>query len=205
MDFWNTRYADPRYAYGTAPNVFFAEQLTKYRPTGRILLPAEGEGRNGVYAAEQGLEVHAFDLSTEGQRKALQLAKDRNVTIDYRTGDFRELGYRAGSFDVLALIFAHFPAAHKEAFNQQLGHYLRPGGLLIFEAFGSNHLRYRTANPKVGGPGDGAMLFSTQELERTFPDFEVSLLEERPVTLREGPFHQGTGSVVRMVARRPLR
>ena len=205
MDIWNTRYADPRYAYGTAPNVFFAEQLKKYRPIGCILLPADGEGRNGVYAAEQGLEVHAFDLSTEGRQKALRLARDRNVSLDYRTGDFRELGYRADSFDVLALIFAHFPAGHKEAFNRQLGTYLKPGGLLLFEAFGSDHLRYRTADPKVGGPGDEAMLFSTQELARTFPDFEVSLLEERAVELREGPFHQGTGSVVRMVARKPLR
>ena len=205
MDFWNTRYTDSRYAYGTAPNVFFAEQLVKYKPTGSILLPADGEGRNGVYAAQQGLEAYAFDLSAEGQKKALQLAGDRGVTLDYRTGDFRELGYRKDSFDVLALIFAHFPADQQEVFNRQLGTYLRPGGLLLFEAFGSEHLHYRTANPKVGGPGAAEMLFSTDELRRTFLNYRIDLLEERTVTLNEGPFHQGTGSVVRMVAHKPLQ
>ena len=205
MDFWNSRYAHPDYAYGTAPNVFFAEQLTVHRPSGSMLLPADGEGRNGVYAAEQGMDVYAFDLSVEGQKKALRLAEDRGVTIDYRVGDFRKLGYRENRFDVLALIFAHFPAAEKEAFNRTLASYLKPGGLLLFEAFGSQHLAYREADPKVGGPGVADMLFSTEELQRTFPNYRIELLEERPVQLAEGPFHQGTGSVVRMIARKPLR
>ena len=113
-DFWNERYAQPDYAYGTVPNAFFAAQLRLRQPTGRILLPADGEGRNGVYAAEQGLEVHAFDLSEAGQHKAMQLADERRVAIDYKVGNFLDLGYHEGTFDVLALIYAHFPAGLKE-------------------------------------------------------------------------------------------
>ncbi|CAH1001901.1 hypothetical protein LEM8419_02815 [Neolewinella maritima] len=199
---WNERYAQPDYAYGTDPNAFFAEQLRLRQPTGRILLPADGEGRNGVYAAEQGLQVSSFDLSEAGQRKAMQLADERRVAIDYRVGDFRELGYHEASFDVLALIYAHFPADVKQDYNQRLATYLRTGGLLIFEAFGSRHLEYRKDDPKVGGPGSQEMLFSVEELRRTFRYFEVLYLAEEPVTLREGAYHQGTGSVVRFVGRK---
>ncbi len=201
-DFWNDRYAAPDYAYGTAPNAFLAQQLRLRQPTGRILLPADGEGRNGVYAAEQGLEVHAFDLSTEGKQKAMQLAHRRQVAIDYRVGEFLDLGYHEDTFDVLALIYAHFPAELKKAYNQRLATYLCTGGLLIFEAFGQHHLSYRQDNPKVGGPGVAEMLFSTEELRRTFPHFEVYHLAEEAVELSEGTFHQGTGSVVRFVGRK---
>ena len=201
-DFWNDRYAATDYAYGTAPNAFFAEQLRLRQPTGRILLPADGEGRNGVYAAEQGLEVHAFDLSSEGQRKAMQLADERRVAIDYKVGELLNLGYHESTFDVLALIYAHFPAELKEDYNRRLATYLRTGGLLIFEAFEEQHLGYRQDNPKVGGPGVPEMLFSVEELRRTFPHFEVYHLAEEPVELNEGDYHQGTGSVVRFVGRK---
>ncbi|WP_420459785.1 SAM-dependent methyltransferase [Neolewinella sp.] len=201
-EFWNDRYAAPDYAYGTAPNAFFAEQLRLRQPAGRILLPADGEGRNSVYAAEQGLEVHAFDLSAEGQRKAMQLANQRQVAIDYKVGEFLHFGYHEGTFDVLALIYAHFPAKLKEDYNRRLATYLRTGGLLIFEAFGQHHLSYRQDDPKVGGPGVAEMLFSTEELRRTFPHFEVYHLAEEAVALSEGNYHQGTGSVVRFVGRK---
>ena len=201
-DFWNDRYAQSEYAYGTAPNAFFAERLLRYQPTGKILLPADGEGRNGVFAAEHGLAVSAFDLSEEGKKKALALAQQRGVEIDYRLGDFRELGYREGTFDVLALIYAHFPAELKETYNRKLATYLRVGGLLLFEAFGEGHLAYRQENPSVGGPGAAEMLFSVEELRRTFPHFEVLYLAEEVTKLSEGEFHQGTGSVVRFVGRK---
>ena len=168
-DFWNERYAAPDYAYGTAPNAFFAEQLRLRQPAGRILLPADGEGRNSVYAAEQGLEVHAFDLSTEGQRKAMQLADQRQVAIDYRVGEFLNLGYYEGTFDVLALIYAHFPAELKEDYNWRLVTYLRTGGLLIFEAFGQHHLSYRQDDPKVGGPGGSGNAFLHGRITPHFP------------------------------------
>ena len=201
-DFWNNRYAREEYSYGTTANVFFAERLLRYRSEGKILLPADGEGRNGVFAAKHGLAVSSFDLSEAGRNKAMKLAAGENVTIDYRVGDFTTLGYREGTFDVLALIYAHFPAEAKEEYNRTLATYLKTGGLIIFEAFGSQHLTYRDANPAVGGPGDAQMLFSTEEIARTFPHFETLYLAEEAVDLDEGEFHRGTGSVVRFVGRK---
>ena len=84
-EFWEIRYAEKQYAYGENPNVYFKEQLDKLKP-GKILLPAEGEGRNAVYAAKQGWEVMAFDLSSEGKNKAEKLAakKRRKYSIPGR-------------------------------------------------------------------------------------------------------------------------
>lgn len=201
-NFWNERYAAADFAYGTAPNRFLAQQLNRYQPFGRALFAAEGEGRNAVYAAARGLAVEAFDLSEEGRKKAVRLAQERNVTIDYRVGDFRQLGYLPETYDLLALIYAHFPPASKKAFNKELASFVKTGGLVVFEAFGSHHLPLRTANPAVGGPGVPEMLFSVAEIEQTFPDFDVRYLAEEQVELDEGIYHQGTGSVVRFVGRK---
>ncbi len=94
FDFWNSRYSATGYTYGTEPNRFYAEQLETIRP-GKILFPAEGEGRNAVYAAEKGFEVVAFDGSNEARKKALQLASERNVTIDYHVSTFDEINLPA--------------------------------------------------------------------------------------------------------------
>lgn len=201
-DFWNNRYADAEFAYGTAPNQFLAEQLANYQLTGRALFAAEGEGRNAVYAAKSGLRVDAFDLSTEGKQKADRLAAVHNLQINYQTGEFTELNYEPATYDVLALIYAHFPADRKQEMNRQLAEFVKPGGLVIFEAFGSRHLAYRSANPAVGGPGAQEMLFSVAEIEETFADFEPLYLAEETVNLNEGKYHRGEGSVVRFVGRR---
>lgn len=201
-NFWNDRYAAEEFAYGTSPNKFFAEQLRLHQPTGRALMAAEGEGRNAVYAASSGWKVDAFDLSSEGRKKAILLAESAGVSINYAIGDFRDLGYQAGQYDLLALIYAHFPAELKKSFNGTLASYIKPGGLIIFEAFGSRHLPLRTANPQVGGPGAKDMLFSVEEVEATFPDFEPLYLKEEVVELNEGIYHRGKGSVVRFVGRK---
>lgn len=200
--FWDERYDRPEYIYGKQPNAFFAEQLRQLRPEGKLLLPAEGEGRNAVFAAEQGLEVTAFDQSERAAEKARLLARERGVRIDYRVGDFTDMHFGAGGFDVIGLVYAHFPASVKEDYNRRLTSLLRPGGWVIFEAFGSAHLEYRAKNPAVGGPGDARMLFSVAELERTFPDFEAIVLREEVATLSEGSHHLGTGSVVRFLGRK---
>ena len=108
-NFWDSRYANPDYAYGIEPNQFFKEILDKNSFEGKILLPAEGEGRNAIYAAKKKLEVFAFDISIEGKKKALELAKNESVKINYEVGNFFDLQLIKEKFDVAALIFAHFP------------------------------------------------------------------------------------------------
>ncbi|WP_324756182.1 class I SAM-dependent methyltransferase [Sphingobacterium thalpophilum] len=198
---WNDRYNNAEYAYGIDPNDFLKEQLAKL-PVGKILFPAEGEGRNAVYTATLGWEVFAFDISLEGSKKAIQLAEKNNVNIDYQVGDFPTLDFKANQFDAIALIYAHFPAEIKSAYHKLLNSYLREGGVIIFEAFSKKHLEYRQKNEKVGGPKDLASLFSIEELQSDFKDYEIIELAETEVELNEGLYHNGIGSVIRFVGRK---
>lgn len=198
---WNDRYRQQEYAYGTLPNEFLKKQLGKLT-LGNILFPAEGEGRNAVYAAREGWHVHAFDISEEGRKKALQLAQKNNVSIDYQVGVLPDLQYKEEQFDAIALIYAHFPPALKAEYHKILDLYLKKGGTIIFEAFGKNHLKYRTENEKVGGPKDLDALFSTDELRSYFTNYKIISLVEEEVELREGLYHNGKGSVVRFVGQK---
>lgn len=200
-EFWNDRYSREGFAYGTAPNVFFKQELDNLNK-GKILLPAEGEGRNAVYAAKQGWECFACDISSEGKKKAEHLAAANNVKIHYQTGDFGSLQYPNDHFDAVALIYAHFPADKKKAFHQLADRYLKPGGTIILEAFSKTHLKYNAENPKVGGPRDIEMLYALEEIQRDFPDYEILRLEEVETELHEGEYHIGLGSVIRFVGRK---
>ncbi|MFZ1855801.1 MAG: class I SAM-dependent methyltransferase, partial [Chitinophagaceae bacterium] len=124
---WNDRYSANEFAYGEQPNNYLKEQLEKL-PVGTILFPAEGEGRNAVFAATLGWAVSAFDISAEGKKKALQLATKNNTTIDYVVSQLEELQYAPEQFDAIALIYAHFPAAIKSSLHKALDKYLRKGG-----------------------------------------------------------------------------
>lgn len=199
---WNERFSANEYAYGETPNQFLEEQLHTLPTAGTILFPAEGEGRNAVYAATQGWTVSAFDISTEGRKKAIRLAESNNVTIEYQVGELESLGYTAGQFDAIALIYAHFPASVKSAYHKALSTLVRSGGVVIFEAFSKKHPEYQATNPSIGGPKDLAMLFSVEEIEADFAGYEVLLLEERAIELHEGAFHHGVGSVIRFVGRK---
>jgi len=198
---WNQRYSQPEFAYGEAPNLYLEEQLMKLSP-GNILFPAEGEGRNAVYAAKLGWKVSAFDISNEGKNKALLLATKNNVSIDYLVGKLEELPYTQRQFDAIALIYAHFPSTIKSNYHKILSNLLRVGGLLIFEAFSKSHLDNIAADERTGGPRDINMLFSIEEIKTDFPQYEILELVEKEIELNEGPFHQGKGSVIRFVGKK---
>lgn len=200
-DFWDERYSKAEYAYGEEPNEYLKEQLQKF-PAGKILFPAEGEGRNSVYAATQGWDTHAFDQSKEGKNKALQLAEKNKVTIDYQVGALEAIHFNEQEFDAIALFYAHFPADKKSAYHKILDSYLKKGGIIIFEAFSKTNLEYIAKNPRVGGPKDVDMLFSVAELKEDFPNYEIIELEEAVVNLNEGQFHTGEGAVIRFVGKK---
>lgn len=200
-DRWNDRYSSEEFAYGTAPNNYLKEQLEKLNP-GSILFPAEGEGRNAVFAAQSGWKVAAFDISAEGKNKALKLAEANNVEMDYQVGELETLDYQTEQFDAIALIYAHFPAAIKSSIHKTLETYLRKGGFIIFEAFSKKHLEYLAINDKVGGPKDIESLFSIEEIQSDFPNYEIIQLEEKEIELNEGLFHNGKGSVIRFVGKK---
>jgi len=200
-DRWNDRFGKEEYAYGEEPNLYLKEQLEKLKP-GRILFPAEGEGRNAVFAARLGWSVSAFDISQEGKKKALRLASAHQVHIDYQLGELQNLPYEPEQFDAMGLIYAHFPAGIKSSYHRQLDRYLRTGGTVIFEAFSKKHAGYLAKNEKVGGPKDVEMLFSIEELQADFKNYEIIELAELEIELSEGSFHVGLGSVIRFTGRK---
>jgi cyclopropane fatty-acyl-phospholipid synthase-like methyltransferase len=198
---WDERYSAVGFAYGEEPNNFLKEELIKI-PVGTILFPAEGEGRNAVYAARTGWKASAFDLSAEGRKKAMQLAGKHGVSIEYAVGEPEHMRYTTDQFDAIALIYAHFPAGMKSAYHKKLATFLRPGGTVIFEAFSKNHLEYMRNNPQMGGPKEVETLFSTEEIRSDFENFEIIELREQEIELNEGNFHIGKGSVIRFVGRK---
>lgn len=197
--FWNERYGQTSLAYGQEPNDFLKEQLAGL-PPGKILFPAEGEGRNAIYAAKRGWEVVAFDFSEAGRNKARQLAARAGVAIDYQVRNAAEFSMEANSLDAVALVYAHFPPAIREAFHANLQQWLKPNGLLILEAFHPRQLQYQS-----GGPKQETMLYSPDLLLGDFKDLEILLLEVREVILNEGTYHQGPAYITRLVASKPPR
>ena len=200
-DRWDERYSKDEFAFGKQPNNYLKEQLEKLN-VGTILFPAEGEGRNAVFAANLGWTVSAFDISMEGKKKADRLAKINNVTIDYQVGDLQEISFDTEQFDVIALIYAHFPANIKSLYHKTLDKYLRNGGVVIFEAFSKRHIDYVSKNGRVGGPRDLESLFSMEEIKSDFANYEIIELEEKEIELSEGLYHNGTGSVIRFVGQK---
>lgn len=192
--FWNERYSEADYVYGESPNVFFAEQITKLK-IGSLILPCEGEGRNAVYATTRGWQVQAFDSSTAGQTKAIQLAKKRAVTIDYAIADATDIMYPPSSADVVAFVFAHYPPAIRKAIHQKAITWLKPGGKIIMEAFNPEQLQYRS-----GGPKNAHMLYTKEMLEDDFNSIKIEFIHTTEVMLDEGAYHQGKAAVIQLLA-----
>ena len=202
IEFWNTRYKEKTFAYGVKPNEYLKSVVEKLNLSGKILLPAEGEGRNAVYAAKNGFNVTAFDISTAGRDKALQLAGSEKVKINYQVGALNELNFKENSFDVIALVYAHFPSELRKEIHQKLITLLKPGGYIMVEGFSKKHLEYQKVNPEVGGPKDLELLFSKDDLLLDFNTLERISVTEEEIFLAEGLYHQGLGSVIRYIGKR---
>lgn len=191
-NFWDERYSSAEYVYGEEPNVFVVEQLKKLSP-GKILFPAEGEGRNAVFAASEGWDVSAFDPSIEGSNKALQLAAKKNVHINYFNMDYETAVFEKESFDCLVLVFAHMHSDYRYKYHRKLSSYLKPGGFLILEAFSKEQLGNNS-----GGPGNINMLYSKEELQKDFFDFCELHISQTKTILNEGNFHKGEAALIRV-------
>jgi SAM-dependent methyltransferase len=200
VSFWDARYAEKEFAYGKEPNQYFKEKLISLSP-GTLLLPAEGEGRNAVYAAQLGWDVTSFDMSESGKRKALELASEQHVYLQYDVLNAKDYLQKFNdSFDLAAFCFTHFPGSDRIELHQQLANRVRPGGYIIFEGFAKGHERYNDKQPEVGGPKDPDMLFSENEMKTILEGFDILELNTTEVQLSEGKYHQGLGLVVRAFA-----
>jgi len=192
-DFWNKRYSEPEFVYGTKPNEFFKEQIAKLNP-GRALFLGEGEGRNAVYAAKLGWQVDAVDFSSSAKEKALRLAKENNVLINYTVNDFGQYQFAKNQYDLVVMIFLHLPRETNQIIFQGSISSLKANGKLIIETFSKEQI-----NNSSGGPKDIELLFSEDALLKFTVELETEFVESKTIHLDEGNYHKGKANVIRYV------
>ncbi len=195
-EIWNKRYSMKEYAYGKTPNLFLKNFIDNEPEAGSMLLPAEGEGRNAIYAALKGWDVYALDYSESAINKAYVLASEYRMKIKYELADLVEWDKNI-KVDVVAFIFAHFNPQIRESIHRKFINKLNPGGKILIEAFSKKQLHYDS-----GGPKDYDWLYSSKILSNDFKTMNIQSLQERIVMLDEGKLHQGEASIIRMIAQK---
>lgn len=193
-DFWNQRYSAKAYAYGVEPNDFLVEQAHRI-PAGRVLCVAEGEGRNAVYLAKLGYEVTAVDMSAAGLAKARRLAESSGVAIATQQADLASYVIEPTSWQGVVSIFAHVPPPVRRSLYGAVVRGLRPGGVVIVEAYAPRQLQYQT-----GGPRQPDLLVSLDALREDLRGLREIVGREQERRVVEGEFHTGLGAVVQFVA-----
>lgn len=197
--FWNERYADAGYIFGTAPNRFLEAEAGRLPPSARILDVACGEGRNAVWLAERGHDVVGLDISPLALEKARRLAAERGVTVRFEEADLRTRALGEAQFDAIACIFIQFAAPEVRArLFEGFALALKPGGLLLMQGYTPKQLEFRT-----GGPGTLENLYTPEMLREAFADWRIERLESYEAELSEGTKHVGMSALVDLVARRP--
>ena len=198
MNFWDQRFAEPGYKYGTEPNAFVQQEATRLAPGSRVLVPGDGEGRNGVWLAQQGHLVTSVDNSAVGLQKAQALAAQRGVTLSTLLVDLADWAPDPASFDAVVLVFTHLPESIRAGAHRRLALGLRQGGWLMQEAFHPEQLNHHS-----GGPKDISMLYTPASLDGDFAGLLQPLLSwHGEVHLSEGPGHQGLACVTRWIGQR---
>jgi SAM-dependent methyltransferase len=195
-EMWDQRFAAEEYFYGKEPNPYFKSTLDGLQP-GKIMLPAEGEGRNAVYAARKGWQAFALDFSEAGRMKAMNLAREFNTTVDYQLGNITAFDFGEKHYDAVGLIYAHLEPAFRQEVHRRLVRSLKPGGYMILEAFNKRQLGHSS-----GGPKSEEMLYDMQMLSEDFKDMEILELEEYRLGLDAGNGHQGEAEIIRLFARK---
>lgn len=212
MSFWDDQFSGNSYKYGTEPNEFLRMNAERFKQSGIILVPGDGEGRNGVWLAEQGFDVITVDSSSVGIGKTQALAKTRDVHVSSIQSDLLDWdeSVAIGKFDGVAIIYLHLPKEVREEIYLKIASCLRPDGILLIELFHPNQL----GRPS-GGPKDVEMLCTLADLreiftcgssdlpeEKTPLSFQEIFGEETETVLDEGPGHQGPAMVTRFIGKR---
>lgn len=198
---WSARYdaAGEEYLFGTAPNAFLQRQAARLKPGLSALSVADGEGRNSVWLAEEGLAVTAVEISPVALHKARRLAVSRHVTVDFIQADLLRWDWPVAAFDVVAAIFIQFVGpAERDVLFARLKDALKPGGLLLMQGYTPKQLEYGT-----GGPSAVENLYTEELLRHAFGDFELLELRSHEALLEEGSAHRGMSAVIDLVARKP--
>jgi 2-polyprenyl-3-methyl-5-hydroxy-6-metoxy-1,4-benzoquinol methylase len=195
---WNQRFGAAGYLFGTAPNAFLASHKRLLAPGSRALCVADGEGRNSVWLAEQGLDVTAFDFSAIAVEKARRLAAERGVSVRYEVASVYDWQWPQAAFDLVAAIFVQFADPPMRGFLfERIVQTLKPGGLLLLEGYTPRQLEYRT-----GGPPHVENLYTEAMLREAFSGLEIVELREYDANVAEGSGHCGRSALIDLVARK---
>lgn len=201
--FWDERFSGDGFAFGTEPNAFLASQAHYLKPGLRALVPGDGEGRNGVWLAQQGLIVDSVDVSPAGVAKARKLAAERSVEINAQIGDLTTWRWPESVYDIVASLYLHFFDGDRPLMHRAMLNALKPGGILILEAFSLQQLEMKRRHHS-GGPKTPDMLYSKEKLASDFAGHSVLMLQEAETELNEGHRHKGLAAVVRAIVRREI-
>ena len=197
LEFWESRYAEDGFAYGTDPNTYLASFAATFQKGNRVLVIGDGEGRNGVWLAQQGCEVVSIDQSQVGLDKAQILAAEKNVKIETICADLSSWDWPESEYDAVVIIYVHFPPDIREQLHHKVVAALKTGGQLIMESFTPEQLNYDS-----GGPPVLEMLYTAEMMQNDFKSLEIQQLEECITELNEGKYHCGKGAVVRLLAKK---
>lgn len=197
--FWDGRYAEETYLFGTEPNAFLAREGWRLQPGWHALAVADGEGRNGVWMAERGLSVTSIDVSPRGTQKARALAEARRVQIDIRTIDVTAFDMGEAAFDAVVAIFIQFaPPGTREELFARMTRALKPGGLLFLQGYRPEQVDYAT-----GGPPYRAHMYTMELLHDQFGQLEWLHSAGYDAPMHEGRGHDGMSALIELVARKP--
>ena len=198
-EFWNARYATEDYIFGTAPNRFLESQAECIRPGMLALSIADGEGRNGVWLAEQGAKVHAIDVSLVALDKARKLAAARGVALEFEQADVLNWNWPDAAYDLVAAIFIQFaPPPERDRIIAGIRRCLKPGGLLVLQGYTPKQVEFAT-----GGPPHAANMYTADLLRDWFGDWDILHLAEHESVISEGSHHHGLSALIDLVARKP--
>ncbi len=196
---WNDRFASrDDYIFGTQPSVWLSQNAGVWQPGQRVLCVADGEGRNSVWLARQGLQVDAFDIAEAGVAKARRLAEAQGAHVNYTVADCDNFAWPQAAYDGVAAIFVQFadPALRARLFAHMVRS-LKPGGTLLLQGYTPKQLEYRT-----GGPPQVSYLYTEALLREAFAELDIVSLDEYEADMNEGSGHSGRSALVGLVARR---
>jgi cyclopropane fatty-acyl-phospholipid synthase-like methyltransferase len=200
-DFWNKRFDTPDYIFGRAPNEYLETQAKRYLKKGdTVLCVADGEGRNSVWLAKQGMQVDAFDLSEVALKKAIALARKEEVQVQFTLASSDTWDWLPNQYDAVVGIFIQFAdSVMRTRLFAQMASTLRPGGILIIQGYTPKQLEYKT-----GGPSILEHLYTEDMIRALIGDLEPIDLRLYEKELSEGPKHTGMSALLGLVARKPV-
>ena len=198
---WDERYATEEWLFGTAPNRFLQHRAGQLPAASKVLAVADGEGRNGVFLAEQGHEVTSVDGSANAIAKARKLARERGCSLNFEQVDLLQWDWPVTAYDAVIAIFIQFAAPRDRDFLfERMKRALRPGGLLLLHGYRPEQVDYGT-----GGPPYRENMYTEPMLREAFADLEILTLESYDAEIHEGSGHEGMSALIDLVASKPTR